>query len=142
MSVSLSPLPFTVHIFDTDCYGVMWHGAYVKWLEMARCQLLTQLGIALGQPGEGYVYPVVRQEHHFRKPARLNDALLVFTNVQVQGPRLVFQQTIARPADDPTAAGPVLLASTTTCAVCDAAFKPFRRVPADLLEALAPALSP
>ena len=36
-----------VQIFDTDCFGVMWHGAYVKWLELGRVKLMEERGIRL-----------------------------------------------------------------------------------------------
>lgn len=132
----VSEFRFRVQIFDTDCYGVMWHGAYVKWLEMARCQLLTERGIALSYPGEGYVYPVVEQRHRFRKPARLNDWILIATHPVIEGPRLHFHQSVSG-CDDSTAPATVLLLdSVTTCVITDATFKPYRRIPPDLLSAL------
>ncbi|WP_258031844.1 acyl-CoA thioesterase [Campylobacter concisus] len=33
-----------VAFFDVDSMEVMWHGNYVKYLEMARCELLDKLG--------------------------------------------------------------------------------------------------
>ena len=35
---------FKVAFFDVDSMEVMWHGNYVKYLEMARCELLDKLG--------------------------------------------------------------------------------------------------
>jgi acyl-CoA thioester hydrolase len=132
-----SEFTFRVQIFDTDCYGVMWHGAYVKWLEMARCQLLEERGVALSYPGQGYVYPVVEQHHRFKQPARLNDCLVIRTTPRVKGPRLLFEQTLLKAATSSTPES-ILLQSETTCIVSDATFKPYRRIPADLLERLRP----
>ena len=38
-------LDIDVQIFDTDCFGVMWHGAYIKWLELGRVKLMESRGI-------------------------------------------------------------------------------------------------
>lgn len=34
---------FKAEFFDTDPMGIMWHGNYVKYLEMARCKLLDEI---------------------------------------------------------------------------------------------------
>jgi acyl-CoA thioester hydrolase len=121
-----------VQIFDTDCYGVMWHGAYTKWLELARCDAMRSLGVELPYPGEGYVYPVVAQQFAYKKPARLNEALQIETRIEVKGPRLIFHQQIVREQG-----GELLVDTQTTCVVTDAHFKPYRRVPEDLQQKLA-----
>ena len=35
---------FEVQFFDVDSMDIMWHGHYVKYLEMARCQFLEEIG--------------------------------------------------------------------------------------------------
>ena len=32
---------------DTDAYGVVWHGSYLRWLEMGRVFYCEQLGLDL-----------------------------------------------------------------------------------------------
>lgn len=127
---------FKVHIFDTDCYGVMWHGAYAKWLEMSRCELLEQLDVAMSAPDEAveesWIYPVVEQTLRYKRPAKLNEALVITTLVSVQGPRLVFSQAVALQSEP----NQVKVESQTVCVVCDGQFKPYRRVPAALLAKL------
>ena len=125
-------MPLQVQIFDTDCYGVMWHGAYAKWLEMARCQMMDALGVAMAMPGEGYVYPVAEQRLRYRRPAKLNDRLEIRTEAAVQGPRIVFTQTVAHAGSDAA-----VVEAETVCVVTGADFKPLRRVPAELAEKLA-----
>ena len=36
-----------VYYSDTDAYGVVWHGAYLRWLEKGRVDLCNDLGIDL-----------------------------------------------------------------------------------------------
>ena len=42
---------FNVRVYhsDTDCYNVVWHGAYIKWLEKARVDFIEALGIDLAR---------------------------------------------------------------------------------------------
>lgn len=36
-----------VYYADTDAYGVVWHGAYLRWLEAARVELCEAMGLNL-----------------------------------------------------------------------------------------------
>lgn len=49
-----------VPFFDVDTMQVVWHGHYVKYLEVARCALLDKLGHNYNQMLEsGYAWPVI-----------------------------------------------------------------------------------
>ncbi|MDX2083955.1 MAG: thioesterase family protein [Candidatus Melainabacteria bacterium] len=125
-----------VHIFDTDCYGPMWHGAYIKWLEIGRVDWLREHGIVLEKPGEGTIYPVVEQHLRFRSPARLHDRLEISTELALDRYRLVFKQTIAQKQSQK-----LVLEAETVCVVLDSQWKPQRRLPEALLAILQPALA-
>ena len=48
-----------VYYSDTDAYGVVWHGSYLRWLEMGRVMLCEQAGYKLSQlEKEDIVLPV------------------------------------------------------------------------------------
>ena len=34
-----------IYYKDTDCYGIVWHGAYIKWFEVGRVELSHLAGI-------------------------------------------------------------------------------------------------
>ena len=89
---------YTVQIFDTDCYGVMWHGAYVKWLELSRIQFLLERGINLKTLGDEHdvIFPVVEQNFKFHKSTKFMEELVFETTLQVQEPRLTFTQKVYR----------------------------------------------
>jgi len=58
-----------VPFFDVDAYRVVWHGNYARYLEMARCQLLQDIGICYDQMEEaGYFFPVVDMHIKYVKP--------------------------------------------------------------------------
>jgi len=49
-----------VPFFDVDTMHVVWHGHYVKYLEVARCALLDKLGHNYTHMLEsGYAWPVI-----------------------------------------------------------------------------------
>lgn len=49
-----------VPFFDVDTMHVVWHGHYVKYLEVARCALLDKLGHNYTQMlDSGYAWPVI-----------------------------------------------------------------------------------
>jgi acyl-CoA thioester hydrolase len=128
-------LEFDVQVFDTDCFGVMWHGAYIKWLEMGRVRLLESMGVSLSRPGDpdGFIYPVVEQSLKFKARAPYAEPLLLTTGVTVEGVRLVFGQTVRSRTDQR-----VMLDAVTTVLVLDTDWKVQRRLPAFLRDALSP----
>ena len=49
-----------VQFFDLDPMEVVWHGHYVKFLEIARCALLDGIGYNYQQmKASGYAWPVI-----------------------------------------------------------------------------------
>ncbi|WP_085631034.1 thioesterase family protein [Pseudomonas sp. R16(2017)] len=49
-----------VPFFDVDSMHVVWHGHYVKYLEVARCALLDKIGHNYSQMSDsGYAWPVI-----------------------------------------------------------------------------------
>lgn len=54
-----------VPFHDVDSMNVVWHGHYLKYFEVARCELLAAFDYNYNQMREsGYAYPVV--ESHIR----------------------------------------------------------------------------
>ena len=49
-----------VQFFDLDPMEIVWHGRYVKYLEVVRCALLDKIGYNYPQMKEsGYAWPVI-----------------------------------------------------------------------------------
>jgi acyl-CoA thioester hydrolase len=52
---------------DVDSMLITWHGHYVKYLEIARCELLNKIGFGYVAMSEsGYAWPVI--DMHLRYP--------------------------------------------------------------------------
>lgn len=72
-----------VYYSDTDAYGVVWHGAYLRWLEMGRVEFCHDLGynlIALEK--QDIIMPVVNINVKYKASARLNDKLIITTKIK------------------------------------------------------------
>jgi len=67
-----------VPFFDVDSMDVVWHGHYVKYLEIARCALLDRLGHNYAQMKvAGYVWPVIDLQLRYVRAARFGQRLRV-----------------------------------------------------------------
>jgi acyl-CoA thioester hydrolase len=75
---------YDVHIFDTDCYGVVWHGSYAKWLEMGRVNLFKTIDLDMTEMSSKHdiVFPVTEQNIRFKASARFGDVLRLNTRVE------------------------------------------------------------
>lgn len=50
----------SVQFFDLDPMQIVWHGNYVKYLEIARCALLDKIGYNYEQmQASGYMWPII-----------------------------------------------------------------------------------
>jgi acyl-CoA thioester hydrolase len=60
-----------VPFHDVDLMGIVWHGHYVKYFEIARCVLLDQIDYNyLQMAASGYGWPVIDLHVRYPKPAR------------------------------------------------------------------------
>lgn len=69
--------------YDTDCYNVVWHGAYLKWFEIGRIELSQMAGIDFKVLDEmGIMMPVVELNCRYKSPGRLLDELSITTELK------------------------------------------------------------
>ncbi|MBE1159940.1 acyl-CoA thioesterase [Dyella acidiphila] len=67
-----------VPFFDVDSMDVVWHGHYVKYLEVARCALLDEIGHNYTQMRDsGYAWPVIDLQLRYVQAARFGQTLRV-----------------------------------------------------------------
>ena len=53
-------ISITVPFHDVDPAGMVWHGHYAKYFEVARCQLLDNFGYGYGaMKASGFMWPVI-----------------------------------------------------------------------------------
>lgn len=67
---------------DTDAYGVVWHGSYLRWLEMGRVGLCEMMGHNLVDLLEkDIVMPVTNLNIKYKMSAKLNDEMIIETEI-------------------------------------------------------------
>ena len=88
-----------VYFEDTDVAGIVYYANYLKFMERARSDMLRAAGIdqrAVLEAGEG-VYVVAEARIKYRRPARLDDELLVLSEVsEVRAASCVIHQRVMR----------------------------------------------
>ena len=93
--------PLRVYFEDTDLSGIVYHANYLRYMERARSDMLRLAGIdqrAVHEAGGG-AYAIVDLAIRYRAPARLDDALVVASEVrEVRTSRVVIHQTVRRGA--------------------------------------------
>ncbi len=63
---------------EVDSYGVVWHGHYVLYLEVARNALCAAAGLTPAEAlAVGYKVPITKVELQLKRSARLDDRLEV-----------------------------------------------------------------
>jgi acyl-CoA thioester hydrolase len=64
--------------FDVDSMDIVWHGHYVKYLELARCALLDRYDYGYARMREsGYGWPVIELRLKYVRPAAFGQPLRV-----------------------------------------------------------------
>ena len=91
-----------VYFEDTDVAGIVYYANYLKYMERARSDMLRCAGIdqrAALEAGEG-VYVVADAQIRYRAPAKLDDALVVLSEVRaVRAASCLIHQRVMRGHD-------------------------------------------
>jgi len=126
-----------IYYEDTDHGGVVYYANYLKYMERARTEFMRGFGIELDQlQSDADVLFAVTEAHvHYRRPARFNDALSVYSELtHARGARLGFRQTVMRDNE-------ILVEGNINLACIDTQGQA-RRIPQDVLNKIGQALSP
>ncbi len=85
-----------VYFSDTDNYGVVWHGSYLRWMEMGRIEFCTKLGYTLKQLEDiDILLPVSNINIKYKSSAKLEDVVVIETEVsEYTGLTATFHQII------------------------------------------------
>jgi len=63
--------------------GVVYHSNYLVWFEAGRTEMFREIGYPYSRIEEaGLMLPVVHAEIDYKRPARYDDAIVVYTRVQ------------------------------------------------------------
>lgn len=126
-----------VYYSDTDAYGVVWHGSYLRWLEMGRIELCELMGHnLLDLVAQDIVLPVVNLNVKYKSSAKLNDELLVETFInKFNALSVTFEQKII---DKKT--GKTFIEALVDVVAIDNNGKLYRKMPQILVDAFEKAM--
>jgi acyl-CoA thioester hydrolase len=115
--------PVRVYFEDTDLSGVVYHANYLRYMERARSDMLRLAGIdqrGAHEAGEG-AYAVSALAIRYKRPARLDDALVVVTRLtQIRAASVDIHQRVMRGAE-------ILTDADVTAALVAASGRPTRQ---------------
>ena len=115
---------------DTDSYGVVWHGAYTKWFEAARVELVEMLGLKLSDLEENHIiFPVVEMNIRYKSSAKMNERIVIKSHIkEVKPVSVTFEHNVYEKSTETLR----VTAFTTIVAVNSSTGKIFRRMPDDI----------
>ncbi len=89
MSLFKAETIIEVPFYDVDFMDIVWHGNYLKYLEVARCDLLDKLGYNyMDMRQDGLAYPLAKMDVKYIKSACFGQKLKVITSVEEIEPSL------------------------------------------------------
>jgi len=128
--VNVFSWPARVYWEDTDGGGIVYYANYLRYLERARTEWLRSLGFSQQQLARdpGIVFAVVSLNIDYRRPAKLDDELLVTCEPSVEGAVTIrFAQRIHR--KDAGDSNTLLVEADVRVACVDASTLRPRRLP-------------
>lgn len=121
-----------VYYSDTDAYGVVWHGAYLRWLEKGRVDLCELLGLDLVTlKNADILLPVTNMNVKYKASARLNDNVIIETWIEKYNSlSITFKQLIKSKETEK-----VFIEALFDVVAINDAGKLYRRLPEEIVQA-------
>ena len=127
-----------VYYSDTDSYGVVWHGSYLRWMEAGRVEFCRKLGIDLvSMKNNNVIIPVTNINIRYKSSAKLEDELIIETSILKFSPlTITFLQTVKEKYS-----GKLFVQAEVEIVAVNSEGKIYRRMPEILRRACEGALS-
>ena len=121
-----------VYYSDTDAYGVVWHGAYLRWLEKGRVDLCELLGLDLVTLKKADILlPVTNMNVKYKASARMNDNVIIETWIEKYNSlSITFKQLIKSKETEK-----VFIEAIFDVVAINDAGKLYRRLPEEIVQA-------
>jgi acyl-CoA thioester hydrolase len=136
----VSPFRWASRVYweDTDGGGIVYYGNYLRYLERARTEWLRSLGFSQRELAEepGVLFAVVSLNIEYRRPAKLDDELVITCEPAVEGAATIrFAQQIYRSAGAALTKDALLVEASVRVACVDARTLRPKRLPEFLAKA-------
>jgi acyl-CoA thioester hydrolase len=107
----------TIPFHDVDALEIVWHGHYVRYLEVARCEALKKINYGYQEMrNTGFIWPVIEIKVRYPRPARFEQTILVRAELVEWENRMRFQYEVV----DSVTGERITTAETTQVAVNEA----------------------
>lgn len=84
-----------IPFFDVDLAGIVWHGHYLKYFELARCALLEAIGYSyMAMRDSEFLWPIVDTNIRYINPLVLDQKVLVIAHLKEWELRLVIEYQV------------------------------------------------
>lgn len=84
-----------IPFYDIDMAGIVWHGHYLKYFELARCALLDGIGYSYREMIDtGVLWPVIDSHIRYVHPLVLDQEVVVSATLQEWKLRLLINYVI------------------------------------------------
>lgn len=122
----------SVRYAETDQMGVVHHGNYAQYLELARIEWLEQFGLSYKKmEDDGIMLPVYEMHFKFSRPAKFGDTIVVETILrEMPRVKITFDYTIRNQKNE------LLTEASSVLVFVDAKSKEPIRCPGYILEKL------
>lgn len=96
---------------ETDQMGVVYHGNYAQYFEIARIEWLHKIGISYKElEKQGIMLPVVSLTTQFKRPAYFDDELTIITTLtKIPTAKIEFQYEVYNQKNELTTTGSTVL---------------------------------
>lgn len=121
-----------IYYSDTDCYGVVWHGAYTRWVERSRTEFCNMFLDVQQFEKEGTRFPLVELNFRYKAFAKLFDEIIVETILlEIKKTTMSFETKII---DKNT--GKVFVIAVSTLVTTNQEGKLNKQIPQEIIEKL------
>jgi len=74
---------YRIPFHDVDPMNIVWHGHYVRYIELARCKLLETIDYTYSKMFDsGYAWPVVDMRIKYIKPILYDQEIVIVTTIK------------------------------------------------------------
>lgn len=97
----LTCLDYEIPFHDNDMVGIVWHGNYFKYFEMARDQLLSRLDLSVPTLVNDYQIglPVIKSFARYRAPLTFMERIKIYASISEYENYLCFDFAIKTAAE-------------------------------------------
>ena len=87
-----------VHYYETDKMGITHHANYIRWMEEARIDFLSQIGFGYDKlEQDGIISPVIGVECDYKSPTTFADEVEIRVSVEeFKGVKLIIKYTMIK----------------------------------------------